>query len=179
MTDKERDMLIETLKRDVPQYFERLRQRVMVKTELLKKCINIASSDNDNYQTQINNIYNSTQIYLSDVEVVLLNYICLIRHKEKSNKDNQLNNDEEIHKWVEVLKKYVVEDESVFSLLKTQSLQLIKKYKVRNKVGRPLNSGKQVFIYNGKEYQTIQACANDYGITKQGMRKRLRKLNII
>ena len=179
MTDKERDMLIETLKRDVPQYFEILRQRVKVKTELLKKCINIASSDNEDYQTEINNIYNSTQIYLSDVEVVLLNYICLIRHKEKNNKDNRLNNDEEIQRWVEVLKKYVVEEEPVFSLLKTQSLQLIQKYRARNRVGRPLNSGKQVFQYNDKEYHTIQECANDYGITKQAMHKKLRKLNII
>ena len=31
----------------------------------------------------------------------------------------------------------------------------------------------------GKEYHTIQECADDYGISKQGMHKKLRKLNII
>ena len=33
--------------------------------------------------------------------------------------------------------------------------------------------------YNGKEYHTIQECADEYGVSKQGMHKKLKKLKII
>lgn len=181
MTEAERSILIDALKRDVPYYYERIKQRTQLKKEMISKCIRIASSyDNNDYKTEIKRLlYSRSRARLSETELILLNYICLIRHKEYININTQLKNDEEIQKWVEVLKRYIVEDESVFSLLKKHSLQIIEKYRFKKSVGRPKGTGKQVFIYNGKEYRTIQECADDYGISKQGMYKRLRKLNII
>ena len=180
MTEAERSILIDALKRDVPYYYERIKQRTQLKKEMISKCICLASScDNNDYQTEIKRLCSSSRARLSETELILLNYICLIRHKEYININTQLKNDEEIQKWVEVLKRFIVEDESVFSLLKKHSLQIIEKYRFKKSVGRPIGTGKQVFIYNEKEYRTIQECADDYGISKQGMYKRLRKLNII
>lgn len=58
--------------------------------------------------------------------------------------------------------------------MRFKSISLLEKV-----VGRPKGTGKQVFSYNGKEYHTIQECADEYGISKQGMHKKLKKLHII
>ena len=55
---------------------------------------------------------------------------------------------------------------------------VVKKYAVRIGVGRRKGMGRCI-LYNNKHYTSIQSCANEYGISKQAMHKRLKKLNII
>jgi hypothetical protein len=55
---------------------------------------------------------------------------------------------------------------------------VVKKYAVRIGVGRRKGMGRSI-VYNNKHYTSIQSCANEYGISKQAMHKRLKKLNII
>ena len=184
MTDIEQRQIINALKRDVPRYYEILRQRVENKRNVILNCIDIAShSGDDHYQEDINRIYNQSRIPFTDTEVIILNYICLIKHKELLNQGIN-KDDEDIRKWLDVLERYSggmnAENPSnyIISLLYESARQTINQY--RNKiVGRPKGKGKKCFSYNGKDYHTIQECADDYNITKQAMHKRLKKLGII
>jgi len=69
--------------------------------------------------------------------------------------------------------------DSIIGVLDREARKIGNRYKVNRPVGRPKGKGKKVFQYNGKEYHTIQECADEYGISKQGMHKKLRKLQLI
>ncbi len=185
MTEVEKKTLFEALKRIAPDWLERATRQLNQKKAMISTCLDIAyHSDSPDYQDEINDEYNRFRCPMNQTEVILLNYICLIRHKEHIingiNKD-----DDEIEKWLRILQTYVerVKDrslkESVISCLDRQARQILNQYKVTNRIGRPKGKGKQIYSYNGKEYHTIQECADDYGITKQGMYKRLKKLSVI
>ena len=58
-------------------------------------------------------------------------------------------------------------------------VQILNQYRIKNKVGRPKGKGKRTFVYEGQEYNTIQECADQHSISKQGMYKKLKKLQII
>ncbi len=177
MTDDEKQVIVEAIKKNAPDWYERIKQNQSQKRDMILSCLHIASRNySADYQDEINQIYNACRSRLSEVETILLNYLCLIKYKEHLNNGNQ-KQDAEIQKWLGILQRYV-DDESVIGVLAKLSQKVIKQYKVK-KVGRPKGKGKQVFTYNGKEYHTIQECADEYGISKQGMHKRLRKLHVI
>ncbi len=185
MTENEKKQLYDAIKRNAPDWFERIQQMLRLKRAAITKCIVIASrSDDSDYQDKINRIYNSVHCSMNDTETILLNYICLIRHKEQVNNGIQ-KDDPDIQKWLRILLIYRERVrnqtlvESVINCLDKQTRQIISEYGIRSGVGRPKGKGKQIFSYNGKEYRTIQECADDYNITKQGMHKRLKKLHII
>lgn len=184
MTEIEQQRIINALKRDVPNYYELLKQRMENKRNVILNCLDISSNSvSEHYQEDINRIYNQSRIPFSDAEIILLNYICLIRHKELLNQGIN-KDDEDIQRWLKVLERYSGDlnkeksDNSIISLLYDAARQTINQY--RNKiVGRPKGKGKKCFSYNGKDYHTIQECADDYNITKQAMHKKLKKLGII
>ena len=185
MTEDEKKQLYEAIKRNAPDWFERIKQQLVLKKAVISNCIAIAShSDDDDYQEEINRVYNTVRCPMNDTETILLNYICLIRHKEHVNNGIQ-KDDPDIQKWLRILVTYrdrvrnKVLVESVVDCLDKYARQIILEYGIKLGVGRPKGKGKQVFSYNGKEYHTIQECADDYNITKQGMHKRLKKLQII
>ena len=178
MTDKEKQDLLEAIKRNAPKWYERIKERINQKKTLISNCIGIAShSDNEDYQNEINRMYNTDKSLLNETETILLNYVCLIRHKEHINTDIH-KDDAEIQKWLLVLERYIESEDAVISILKKTVRKIIHRYKIKS-MGRPTGKGKRIFSYKGKDYHTIQECANDYGISKQGMYMRLRKLNII
>ena len=176
MTDIEKQQLYEAIKKNVPNYFKKLKQQLKQKEEIISNCIDIANSSSDDYKNQINRMF--SRISLNNTETILLNYICLIRHKEYIYNDSLQKDDEEVIKWVEIIKKYMNEG-TVISLLKKHAFQIIAQYREKRTIGRPKGTGKKKFVYNNKEYCTIQQCAEDYNISKQGMHKRLKKLHII
>ena len=185
MTEDEQIRILQTIKQNAPHYYLRLRKRLRRKRQMISKCIDIASrSDEVDYQSQINGIYNTSSSQLNYTERILLNFICLIKHKEHINNGVNIE-DEEIQKWLGVLQRYSTATsnkdltEPVISLLDKQTRQIINQYRIKNGIGRPKGKGKYIFSYNGKEYHTIQECANDYNISKQGMHKRLKKLQVI
>ena len=179
MTDYERRVIVEAIKRNAPKWYEQLIKKQHLKRDMISACIDIASrNDNTDYQDEVNRIYNTCCSLMNQTETYLLNYICLIKHKEQIN-DGILKDDADIQRWIGYLQDFCNNEDSVIGILDRQARQIINQYKVKNAVGRPKGSGKQLFTYNGKEYHTIQECADDYGISKQGMHKRLKKLNII
>lgn len=54
--------------------------------------------------------------------------------------------------------------DSVIGKLDKFARQNINKYRIKKSVCGPKGAGKQILSYNGKEYHTIQECADDYGI---------------
>jgi len=145
---------------------------------MILKCINVACQRyNTAYQDDINRIYYTCRSLMNDTEKYMLNYICLIRHKEQVN-NGVLKDDKDIQRWVGFLKVFQESSDNVINVLNRQARKLISLYRVRLKVGRPKGRGAKNYTYNGKEYQTIRECAEDYGITKQGMHKRLKKLGV-
>lgn len=181
MTKQEEEIIIQAIKQNAPQWYQKLKTRLVKKQSMISECIEIACSNDPGYQDEINRVYHSYQVKLNDVETILLNYLCLIKHKEfVLNKVDK--NDPEIQKWTSFLVRYSEygsTSTSILSLLNKQVNQTINKYRIKNRPGRPKGSGKTVFTYNGKEYHTIQECADDYHITKQGMFKKLKKNHII
>lgn len=179
MSFEEEQIILRAIKENAPQWYIKIKKNVAQKRSMITKCVEV--SCNENYQEEINKIINSSQVYLNDQERILLNYICLIKHKEYLN--NHIDRDDpEIQKWISILCKYTdIESTStsIISILYKLSLKTINQYKVRNKIGRPKGCGKQVFSYNGEEYHTIQECADRYGISKPGMYKKLKQLQII
>ena len=181
MTEEEKHLLYEAIKRNVPDYYDRLQQKLQQKRDLIQNCIVIASHYDDDYQDEINTLYKSSHVFLNVTEIILLNYICLIKHKERFN-NGILKEDEEIQKWIRILQSRLDMTESedcVIDILKRMTQKTIKQYRIKKSIGRPKGQGKMIFSYNGKEYHTIQQCADDYSISKQGMRKRLKRLRII
>lgn len=69
--------------------------------------------------------------------------------------------------------------DSVIGIWDKIARQIINQHRIKKAVGRPKGTGKQVFSYNGKEYHTIQECADEYGISKQGMHKRLKRRQLL
>jgi len=184
MTKDEKQLIYNALKQNAPDYFDKLMQKVQQKREMILTCIEIASNGkNEGYQGEINRLYNTCCSLMNKTETYILNYICLIKHKERVI-DGQ-NDDTDIRRWVDYLQEFLgsVNNEnstdSIIGILDRQARKLINQYKTKKPSGRPKGTGKQVFSYNGKEYRTIQECADDYGISKQGMHKRLKKLCII
>lgn len=179
MTDYERQVIIEAIKRNAPKWYEQLIQRQHKKREMILACIEIAGSKDNTYnQDEVNRLYNTCCSMMNQTETDMLNYICLIKHKEQVC-DGIPENDADIQRWIGYLQEFIESDDSVIGILDRQAKKLINQYKIKNAVGRPKGTGKRILNYNGKEYHTIQECADDYGISKQGMHKRLKKLNII
>lgn len=179
MTEQERRTLFEVLKRHAPNYINRLESRYKKKRDMIMTCLEIASnSTNTSYQDEVNRIYNTCCSLMNQTETYMLNYICLIKHKEQVC-DGIPDNDADICRWIGYLQEFRDSEYPIIGILDRQAQKLINKYRIKKPVGRPKGTGKRVFNYNGKEYHTIQECADDYGISKQGMHKKLRKLNII
>ena len=179
MTASEGQVILDAIKRNAPGWFERMRVEQAKKREMLSRCIDIACrSDNEGYQDEINGVYNASPFRLSEPDLILLNYICLIKHKEHIN-DGIVKDDEQIRKWLTVLARYIDGDSPINSLLDACSRQILNQYRIKNKVGRPKGRGKRTFVYEGQEYNTIQECADQHSISKQGMYKKLKKLQII
>lgn len=177
MSEEEQKWLLEAIKINAPAWYERLKKSSALKKSLISDCIDASRNEDDGYQDQINQLLHSCQTKLNDNELILLNYVCLIRHKEHINKDLD-KDDEELQRWLSILIRY--SEAPAVSILEKHVRQIIKRYKIKNRVGRPKGSGKRSFVYNGKEYHTLQECADDYGgITRQGIHKKLRKLHII
>ena len=179
MTDYERQVIVEAIKRNAPKWYEQLQLKQQKKHDMILACIDIASrNDNTDYQDEVNRIYNTCCSLMNQTETYLLNYICLIKHKEQLN-DGILKDDADIQRWIGYLQDFRNNEDSVIGILDRQARHIINQYRIKNAVGRPKGSGKRIFSYYDKEYHTIQECADDYGISKQGMHKRLKKLNII
>ena len=146
---------------------------------MILACIDIVGrSVNTSDQNEVNRLYTTCCSMMNETETYMLNYICLIKHREQLN-DGIRKEDEDIQRWITYLQEFMESSDPVIGILDRVSRQIIKQYKKKKPAGRPKGTGKQVFIFNGKEYHTIQECADDYSISKQGMHKRLRKLNII
>ena len=173
--------LLEKIRENAPEWYDRIMKKHELTRTTIIRCIDIAAnSDNPNYQTEINELYNTSQVNLNEPEMVILNYVCLIKHKEHVETDIE-KDDKDIQRWLSFIIRCLdpEKDWYVNSLLSKYARQAINRYKTNNPPGRPKGTGKQTFQYNGKEYRTIQECADDYGITRQGMFKRLKKEHII
>lgn len=179
MTEYERESLSEAIKRNAPDWYKRLKKRLEQKRNLIITCMDIASrSDNAYDQNEVNRIYNACCSMMNETETYILNYICLIKHREQLN-DVIRKEDEDIQRWIGYLQEFRDSEDSVIGILDRLAQKLINKYRTKKPAGRPKGTGKRIFNYNGKEYHTIQECADDYGISKQGMHKKLKKLKII
>ena len=98
MTKDEKNLIYNALRRNAPGYFDKLMQKVNQKREMILTCIEIASNGNDDgYQDEVNRLYNTCCSLMNKTETYMLNYICLIKHKEQFN-DRQ-NDDTDIRKW--------------------------------------------------------------------------------
>ena len=139
MTEVEKQMLYEAIKRNVPDYFDRLQQKLQQKRDLIQNCIAIASHYDDDYQDEINTLYKSSHVFLNVTEIVLLNYICLIKHKEHLNRKIE-KDDEDIQKWIKILNIFIESDEPIISLLDKNTRKTIDKYKIKT-IGRPAGKG--------------------------------------
>ena len=185
MTELEKQSLYDAIRRNSPNYFNILSQRLDRKRKMIADCIELASiSDNTTYKDEINRIYNTCCSLMNETETFLLNYLCLIKHKEHINNGIK-KDDEDIQRWIERLRHFremVISgqsNDSIISVLDKNVRKTINQYTIPNKVGRPVGTGKQSFMYNGKEYRTLLECANDYDVSKQAIHKRLKKLQII
>lgn len=185
MTESEKQSLYDAIRRNSPDYFKILSQRLDRKRKMIADCIELASiSDNTAYKDEINRIYNTCCSLMNETETFLLNYLCLIKHKQHIN-NGIVKDDEDIQRWIDRLKHFREmvmtgqSNDSIISVLDKNVKKTINQYTIPNKVGRPIGTGKQSFMYNGKEYRTLQECANDYNVSKQAIHKRLKKLNII
>lgn len=184
MTENERQSLCEAIKRNAPDWYKKLEKRLEQKRRLISICIDIASRSDSTYnQNEVNRLYNTCCSLMNKTETYILNYICLIKHKEQVN-DGQ-SEDTDILRWVGYLQEFInstsneESTDSVIGILDRIARQIINQYRIKKAVGRPKGTGKQIFSYNGKEYHTIQECADEYGISKQGMHKKLKKFHII
>lgn len=179
MTKQERRSLYEVIRRYAPNYLNRLESRYKKKRDMIKTCFDIASNGmNTSYEDEVNRLYNTCCSLMNQTETYMLNFICLIMHKEQVC-DGIPEDDADIRRWIGYLQEFRDSEESVIGILDRQAKKLINQYRTKKLAGRPKGTGKRVFNYNGKEYHTIQECADEYGISKQGMHKRLKKLKII
>lgn len=179
MTKDEKHLIYRALEKNCPEYFNKLMRKVQQKRDMILTCIEIASNGmNKGYQDGVNRLYNTCCSLMSQTETYMLNYICLIKHKEQVC-DGIPEEDADIRRWVGYLQEFRDSEDSVIGILDRQAQKLINQYKTKKPAGRPKGTGKRIFTYNGKEYHTIQECADEYSISKQGMYKRLKKLKII
>lgn len=179
MTEYEKEVIIQAIKRNAPCWYEKINQRLEQKRKMILACIDIAGrSDNTSDQNEVNRLYTTCCSMMNQTETYMLNYICLIKHREQLN-DGIRKEDEDIQRWIKYLQEFRDSEDPIIGILDRVSRQIIKQYKKKKPAGRPKGTGKRIFNYNGKEYHTIQECADEYGISKQGMHKKLRKLNII
>lgn len=179
MTDYERQVILEAIKRNAPNWYVRMNQKQQKKRDMILTCISIASDrENIGYQDEVNRLYNTCCSLMNQTETYMLNFICLIKHKEQVC-DGILEDDADIRRWIGYLQEFRDSEDPVIGILDRQAQKLINQYRTKKPAGRPKGTGKRIFTYDGKEYHTIQECADEYGISKQGMHKKLRKLNII
>lgn len=185
MTESEKQSLYEAIRRNAPNCYYKIVRKLEQKRTMILSCIEIASqSNNSGYQEEINRIYNTCCSLMNKTETLMLNFICLIKHKEQINNGIQ-KEDTDIQRWVKILRDLREStgnsdnNDLIIGVLDKQVRIIINQYKIRKGIGRPKGKGKKVFSYNGKEYNTIQECADDYNISKQGMYKKLKKFQII
>lgn len=179
MTKDEKHLIFRALEKNCPEYFNKLMGKIQQKRDMILTCINIASDrENLGYQDEVNRLYNTCCSLMNQTETYMLNYICLIKHKEQVC-DGIPEDDADIRRWIGYLQEFRDSEDSVIGLLDRQAQKLINQYRTKKQAGRPKGTGKRIFTYDGKEYHTIQECADEHGISKQGMHKKLRKLNII
>ena len=179
MTKDEKHLIFRALEKNCPEYFNKLMGKIQQKRDMILTCINIASDrENLGYQDEVNRLYNTCCSLMNQTETYLLNYICLIKHKEHID-DGIMKDDADIQRWIGYLQDFRNNEDSVISILDKQAQHIINQYRIKKAVGRPKGSGKRIFSYNDKVYHTIQECADDYGISKQGMHKKLKKMGII
>ena len=179
MTKDEKHLIYRALEKNCPDYFNKLMGKVQQKRDMILTCINIASdSENVGYQDDVNRLYNTCCSLMNQTETYMLNYICLIKHKEQIC-DGIPEDDADIRRWIGYLQEFRDSEDPIIGILDRQAQKLINQYKPKKPAGRPKGTGKRIFTYNGKEYHTIQECADEYGISKQGMHKKLKKLHII
>ena len=58
MTDYERRVIVEAIKRNAPKWYEQLLKKQHLKREMILACIDIAiRNDNTDYQDEVNRIY--------------------------------------------------------------------------------------------------------------------------
>lgn len=179
MTNEEIRLIYTALKRDCPDYFNKLKTEVQQKRDMILACIKIASNrEKIGYQEEVNKLYNTCCSFMNQTETLMLNYICLIKHKEQFC-DGDTKGDVDICRWIGYLQKFKDSGNPIIGVLDRHAQKLINQYKLKRPVGRPKGTGKRTFTYNNKEYHTIQECADEYGISKQGMYKKLKKMNVI
>ena len=187
MTEKEKQkFLMNQLQTQSPALWQQIQDAKEKKKKFINDLIVIASStekEND-MMNKIGEAYNASDIKFTTGEEILLEKILLIKHKESLNKA-VVKDDQQIQYWLQFLLKYREYDDAnkldkpVFEYLDELARSIINQYLIRVGIGRPKGKGVKLFKYNGKEYHTIQECADDYGISKQGMHKKLKKLGII
>lgn len=179
MTKDEKHLIYRALEKNCPEYFNKLMGKIQKKRDMILTCIEIASNGrNEGYQDEVNRLYNTCCSLMNQTETYMLNYICLIKHKEQVC-DGIPEDDADIRRWIGYLQEFRDSEDPIIGILDRQAQKLINQYRTKKPAGRPKGTGKRIFTYDGKEYRTIQECADDYGISKQGMYKRLKKLQII
>lgn len=179
MTKDEKHLIYKALERNCPDYFNKLMGKVQQKRDMILTCINIASdSENVGYQDDVNRLYNTCCSLMNQTETYMLNYICLIKHKEQVC-DGIPKDDADIRRWIGYLQEFRDSEDPIIGILDRQAQKLINQYRTKKPAGRPKGTGKRIFTYDGKEFHTIQECADEYGISKQGMHKKLKKMGII
>lgn len=187
MTEKEkRQYLMDRVKIECPEMWERIQQGKEKKKQFISDLIDIACSTEgvDEMMDKVGEAYNTSTYSFTTIEEILIEKILLIKHKESLNKA-VIKDDQQIQNWLQYLLKYREYDNAnkldkpVFEYIDELARGIINQYLIRVGVGRPKGKGVKLFKYNGKEYHTIQECADDYGISKQGMHKKLKKLGII
>ena len=187
MTEKEtRKFLAEHMQRESPELYKKIQQANEKKKQFISDLIDIACSIEDEHEMmdKASDIYTDSDVHFTTAEEILIEKILRIKHKEHINKA-VVKDDQQIQYWLQTLLKYREYDNAnkldkpVFEYIDKLARGIINQYLIRVGVGRPKGKGLKIFKYNGKEYHTIQECADDYGITRQGMHKRLKKQGII
>ncbi|MBR3064530.1 MAG: hypothetical protein IKG90_02645 [Bacteroidales bacterium] len=86
MTEEESQSLYEAIKRNAPEWYKKTVERLNRKKAIVSTCLKIARRNSDyDYQEEINRTYKDAGCLLNDTETILLNYLCLIKHKEYLN----------------------------------------------------------------------------------------------
>ena len=145
MTDYESRVIIEAIKRNAPKWYEQLILKQQKKRDMISACIDIASRNvNIDYQDEVNRIYNTCCSLMNQTETYLLNYICLIKHKEHID-DGIMKDDADIQRWIGYLQDFRNNEDSVISILDKQAQHIINQYRIKKAVGRPKGSCKRIF----------------------------------
>lgn len=154
------------------------------KTEIIQKCIRIAetASSISAYKKEVTDYMRNNTQYFSRFELCLLYDIIGFKHIDMFHRN--LKNESLIQDRLQQMRQYYNNGKRQKKSIINESLELlyhqvINSFVIKRSVGRPVGKGKKQFSYNDKIYNTIQQCADDYNITKQGMYKRLKKLGIL